>query len=349
MSNFVNVVGFQLEKVHTGVIKWCLESEYNISFSDSKYNTLSALYNHLGKDIPFEQGDVIEVKCTPEYSFGRKVRIDLFIKITTDVSKYYIVCEMKVDTDPYVKQLNQIVEVVEQKFNVKNNTEYLLILIGASTVQRSIGDSHAIFKVITLEDLIDIFSCSRSESYIVSDWLNSLFSECGRRNNIINNFIRLYSLGIGKKDQHIKMGYRPFFSTYYYLYSEMRKHSIVPDSWKIYSGGNNPVMNYKDGWRNVGDFRFYWEFNYLEFCFKVSINKDKVSSSKLNELRDVMYPILESIPCNGRRTQKRYGNWNSIFKWEFDLSKTSSANIFKEIELSILPAYDDLCSVAKNV
>lgn len=349
MSNFVKVVGYQLEKVHTGVIKWCLDSGDNIPFSNPKFNALLKLYHCLGKDIPFKKCDVTKVKCRPEYSFGRKIRIDLFIEITTKLDNYYLACEMKVDSDPYANQLNQTVSMVERKFNSRDNTEYLLILLGASIVQRNIGDQHDAFHVISASDLIEIFSEIRNDSYIVSDWIDALSEELIREKNIIQNFRKLSSLGLWCKDHHINMGYRPFFSTFYYLYSEMRNHSSTPDSWHIYSGSNNPVMNWKNGWRTVGDFRFYWEFNYLEFCFKVNIAKESVTRHRLNHLRDTLYPLLESTSYQGRRSQKRYGEWNSIFKWDFDLSRQDSTYVFNKIEQEILPIYEQICSVAHDI
>jgi len=347
LSNYVNIIGFQLEKVHTGVIKWCLESE--VKPNKIKAKIINDLYSYIGKEIPFDIGDVQKVNCYPEYSFGRKVRIDLLIEIITSSTTHTISCEMKVDSDPYTEQLDRIVTRVEDHFINSGSNEYLLVLLGSSVVMKDVGNKHGKFNVISNRDLIGIFSHAKSESYIVSEWVDSLVAEVEREELILEKFKCLSSEDVWDKSKHISLGYRPYFSTYYYLYQDMKKYSSMESSWNIYSGGNNPVMNLSNHWRTVGDFEFYWEFNYLEFCFKVRINKNKVSHERLNELRHLLYPILERVNYNGFCSQKRYGDWNTIYKWRFDIEEQSVEKIFNIIENEILSIYDDLTLAATDV
>ncbi|MEH6534479.1 MAG: PD-(D/E)XK nuclease family protein [Photobacterium frigidiphilum] len=347
MSNYVNVVGYQLEKVHTGVIKWCLESQGKLT--NIQAEIFDNLYSRIGKVTPFDKDEVQKVNCTPEYSFGRKVRIDLLIEIVTTSSSHYISCEMKVDSDPYQEQLDQIVNRVTQEFPDAESSEYILVLLGSSVVMRNIGDNHKLFNVISNRDLIDVFSNAQNESYIISEWIDALVEEVKREECILTNFNHISGKGLWEKSEHIALGYRPYFSTYYYLYSEMRKSSSMQDSWCIYSGGNNPVMNLSSHWKAINNFEFYWEFNYLEFCFKVHIDKNKMSHDALNALRDLLYPVLEKISYKGFPSQKRYGDWNTIFKWKFDVSEQSHQEIFDIIENKILPIYEEITNVAIDV
>lgn len=346
MDNYINVVGFQLEKVHTGVIKWCFDSDSHPNHQ--KVKVIELLYKHLGKPIPFDTDKITRVHCTPEYSFGRSVRIDLLIEIYTSESVYRIACEMKVDSDPYKKQLDTIVSQVEGKFSKSPNAEYILILIGSSSVMRNVGDCHDRFSVLTNEDLIQIFSEFGSESHILQDWLFALNEEVDRQKAVLQNFDKLCSSEkVWKKSAHIALGYRPFFSTYYYLYNVIRQHSV--NNWQIYSGGNNPVMNLASHWELVDDFEFYWEFNYLEFCLKVRIDPNITSSERLNTLRAKLYPALEAIKVDGFRSQMRYGTWNTIYKWDLRKSIQDPELLLRQVEKEILPSYQTIVSIAISV
>ena len=315
MDNFVNIVGYQLEKVHTGVIKWCLEVKNSETVSDSKYAVLSNIYNTIGTKIPFSQEEIDEINGFPEYSFGRKARIDLVVEIKAGNDKYYLACEMKVDSDPKVVQLDNTVKLANKKLG-STNIKYLLVLLGCSAVSRRIGDEHKDFHSVDYFDLIKIFTPQKAGSSIVESWLKSLEEEIDRNKNASSNYLALYPKKIWSKKEFISLGYRPYFSLYYYYYSHVRKNFSCESDWNIYSGSNNPVMNWKKGWKNVGPFKFYWEFNYLEYCFKVKIDKKVISKSQLNKLRDIVVPILDASPVKGKAAQKRYGEWNSIYKWD---------------------------------
>lgn len=349
MENFVNVVGFQLEKVHTGIIKWCLESSVGEPLTDLKYKLMSNLYSHIGVEVPFSQNAVIEVKCIPEYSFGRRLKVDLLIEISTQESKYYFACEMKVDSEPYKTQLDQTVLAIQNEFGNFENNQFLLILIGASSVMREVGDQHEDFVVVVGNDLLNIFDCYKDESYISSCWLDTIEEELERKNNALSNFLELHPDMIWSKDGHKSLGYRPFFSIYYYLYSQLREHFTLSSEWSIYSGSNNPVMNWNNGWKTVNNFKFYWEFNYVEYCFKVQINTKVVTRDKLNNLRDAVCPILEQAGYEGWRSQRRYGEYNSLFKWNFDLQNQSFSEISRLVENDIHSVYSAIIDTATTV
>ncbi|MFN1516976.1 PD-(D/E)XK nuclease family protein [Vibrio owensii] len=348
MDNYINIVGFQFEKVHTGVIKWCLDSK--ASPSNEQIKIIQSLYEHLKKPIPFAIDSITKIHCTPEYSFGRSVRIDLLIEIYVENSVYRLACEMKVDSDPYEKQLDSIVEQVDGESVDSSKNDYLLILIGSAAVMRNVGDQHAKFTVLTNTDLIRIFSEYNNESYILQDWLSALREEQQRGERVLERFELLCASNkVWDKLAHIELGYRPFFSTYYYLYNIIRTHSAMAGDWNIYSGGNNPVMNLSTNWKKICDFEFYWEFNYLEFCLKVRIDPDVTSRERLNTLRTELYPVLESIEVDGFRSQMRYGKWNSIYKWDFSNSIQTPDLIIQRVENDILSSYENLLTVAKNV
>lgn len=47
-SNFVDIVGYQFEKVHTGAIKWLLDSSNELIDHNEKSNVLRNLYKMCG-------------------------------------------------------------------------------------------------------------------------------------------------------------------------------------------------------------------------------------------------------------------------------------------------------------
>ncbi|MGR5913206.1 PD-(D/E)XK nuclease family protein [Bacillus cereus] len=98
-SNFVDIVGYQFEKVHTGAIKWLLDSSNELIDHNEKSNVLRNLYKMCGILPPFKSSDIDFIECKPEFSIGSGKRVDLVIEITLNNGDLkYIVIEMKVDT-----------------------------------------------------------------------------------------------------------------------------------------------------------------------------------------------------------------------------------------------------------
>lgn len=105
-NNFVSLVGYQLEKVHTGVIRWVLDSKNTNIPVATKHEILRRIYKMTNNPINFHVNEISAISCFPEYSFGRKRKIDLVVKIDLfQKPTKYIVIEMKVDSIPYSEQL----------------------------------------------------------------------------------------------------------------------------------------------------------------------------------------------------------------------------------------------------
>lgn len=71
-ENFVDVVGYQLEKLHIGVLAWLLDSERSPLPLPEQATVMGKLAPEL-----FKGAELTEVKSRREYSFGRRRRIDL--------------------------------------------------------------------------------------------------------------------------------------------------------------------------------------------------------------------------------------------------------------------------------
>ncbi|MDO3408396.1 hypothetical protein QWJ34_01300 [Saccharibacillus sp. CPCC 101409] len=110
---------------------------------------------------------------------------------------------------------------------------------------------------------------------------------------------------------------------------ELRTHSKYRDDWQIYSGGNNPVMNWggPNNWLtrivNGSEVQFYREFNYEEPVLKIASGNapnsglPQLSPSDMTILRERTAALCESFQFtdNEKRKRNRGGVYSSIYKW----------------------------------
>ncbi|AZR71960.1 hypothetical protein BBF96_00195 [Anoxybacter fermentans] len=334
--NFVNIIGYQFEKVHTGVLRWLLDSKNRVVSIEQKYEILKRIYRICGKKIDFDQHEIANITCIPEYSFGRRRKIDLVVKI--DLFKNctkYLVIEMKVDSIPYERQLEgTYIDFMQNKNCDNNDVIFLLFLFGASQVWKGLNPQG--FVVFRLNEIIEVFSKLDINENIYRDWIKALKEEDIRKNNIELNIDKTKNIWDG--DYWKDKGYRIWFPLFYYIYNELRKTSKRFEEWDIYSGQNNPVMNWSKGWLEKNFFGskiyFYWEFNYEAFVLKVMLDEEnKMSQNNLKKLRSKIVKICEPESNGiGYQTQNRYGTYNSIYKWKFNFKEKSFSEIMIETD-----------------
>jgi hypothetical protein len=300
-----------------------------------KYEILRRIYQMTNNPILFQISEISKITCFPEYSFGRKRKIDLVVKIDlVDNSAKFLVIEMKVDSVPYSRQLegtkNDFIASTQCR---SEDATFLLMLFGSSQVCL-MPELHQ-FHVLRLPEIIETFNGLNMEDFIYTQWIDSLFEEDYRRNHVLKDLNN--SLDIWNMEHWKQKGYRTPFPLFYYLYNHLKKESKRQSEWEIYSGQNNPVMNWMNGWLNKDvmghPIKFYWEFNYDEFVLKVLLNKEsKLSHSDLNSLRDDIVKICSEVVSTGNRTKKTYGTFNSIYKWKFDFNKQPFRTIMNEVD-----------------
>ncbi|MCL1695809.1 MULTISPECIES: PD-(D/E)XK nuclease family protein [unclassified Lysinibacillus] len=334
-NNFVNIVGYQLEKVHTGVISWILDTENKTVSLQIKFEIIRRIYKMCNKAIDFQLNEIKNINCFPEYSFGRKRKIDLVIKIDLfNSTPRYLVIEMKVDSIPTSDQLQGTQFDFNQK-NVsdQNNVLFLLFLFGSAQVceQPELYN----FNLFRLPWILEVFAGFPIEEYIYKDWIASLENENLRKIHIkseLENAPEIWDDSYWKKKR-----YRTWFPLFYYIYHELKCHSKRFEEWDIYSGQNNPVMNWRNGCLHKDilghPIKFYWEFNYEDFVLKAMIDEhNKLSHDDLNWLRDEVGTICHHETHYGRKTQYRYGTYNSLYKWEFDFKNQDITFIMKKVD-----------------
>lgn len=62
-SNFVDIVGYQFEKVHTGAIKWLLDSSNTQIKQNEKFKIIRNIYDLCYIPLPFECSNINSVEC----------------------------------------------------------------------------------------------------------------------------------------------------------------------------------------------------------------------------------------------------------------------------------------------
>ena len=330
MANFVDIIGYQLEKIHTGVIAWLLSGED----SPLSLREQAAVIGRLAPEI-LRGGELTEVTAMPEYSFGRQLRIDLVLKITRqDQTQAYLLIECKTDSDVSVSQL----EKQEKAFSAKKpNVPYSVIVLavgaGQFTLKHQLQNIQhhgfcAIDLPLTLEILSNLSIAGRNHTY--DDWIASLRAEQTRIDRIEQE-LRLRN---SPWDPGLRgAGYRLKFPIFYTFYDKLRAYleNGPFQGWAIYSGGNNPVMNWnaEEGWITVGpandSIELYWEFNWDALCLKACISNEKEDKELIaarwqrwQEIRPALVEFCALCPVAGRRTDNRHGTWVTAYKWDFN-------------------------------
>lgn len=336
INNFVSIVGYQFERVHTGVISWLLDTKNTTVSLDIKYEIICRIHRICKKPIDFQIHEIETITCIPEYSFGRKRKIDLVVKIDLfDRNPKYLVIEMKVDSIPNSEQLQGTqFDFIQRNACDPNDVLFLLFLLGSSQVCAM--PNHHDFILFRLPYILEVFAGLHIDEYIYEDWIESLRSEDVRRACIVSAIINAPQ--IWDEVYWREKGYRTWFPLFYYIYHELKRYSKRSDEWDIYSGQNNPVMNWRNGWlkKNIlgCNVEFYWEFNYEEFVLKVLLDENhKLSQEDLNWLRDEIAALCDNETLqNGRKTQNRYGIYNSLYKWNFDFKNQDFVLIMKDVD-----------------
>lgn len=343
-SNFVDIVGYQLEKVHTGMIKWLLEKKDNsIPMDSEKFKIITRIYDIVKEKPNFTAEDVCQIKCIPEYSFGRRRKVDLVIEIhLKNKSCQYLVMEMKVDSIPEENQLvGTCNDFIDNGKHTYSNTIFLLLLFGTAQVCLQPSTKNHKFNTLILNQIISIFGGLKIGDKNYLDWIDSLNCEEDRENNA------LYYMKQAGNPWDIEFlrekGYRLWFPLYYYIYNKMREKSKKSKEWKIYSGSNNAVMNLwgsgeHDSWikrtESGYDYWFYWEFNNEDFILKIALDdNNKMDRNMLYNIRQKVSVICKNINNpNGSETKNSYANFVSVYKWHSSFEKENFNDIIYKVD-----------------
>ncbi len=318
-DNFVDIIGFQLERVHTGVISWLLDTEtLSVPMSD-KLVLLSRLLN-----TSLQDDGGIKIKPIQEYPFGRSRRIDLVVKVSSKKGDTRsLVIECKTDSDIKVTQLKQSKEAFLKK-NPSDDCSFFVLALGASqfTYKHLANDIKDLgFIVLDVPTTLRIFGglSIKGNNKIYEDWYRAIEKEEERFSDIDKV---LSTVENTRAERLKKRDYRLGFPLFYMFYAKLRELlEIGPfKNWAIYSGKNNPVMNWHGSKLEDESFPFYWEFN--KESLKLKARRRKIPLEKWSSLRNEIQRL-----CNhsqgGQKTSDSKGNSVTIYKWDFDFCRES--------------------------
>ncbi|MCY4515107.1 MAG: hypothetical protein OXC69_08240 [Candidatus Tectomicrobia bacterium] len=280
MPNFVDVVGYQLEKVHTGVIAWLLGGQG----SPLPLAEQEAVIEEIAPGI-LQKEQLTAVTARREYSFGRQLRIDLVLKITRkNQTEDHILIECKTDSDVNMEQLiRQRKTFAQKKGAIPFSSIVLAVGAGQFTLKHQLHKIQQLgFRAINLSEALRIFSglSIAGKHHAYDDWIASLLAERARCDAIAQEL----SMSDSPRDRRLReAGYRLGFPVYYNFYDSLRTalEGGPFQEWAIYSGGNNPVMNWysEEGWIKSGSkesaIQLFWEFNWDTLCIKAGIGNPK--------------------------------------------------------------------------
>ena len=331
-ENFVDIVGYQLEKIHTGMIAWLLDSERSPLPLIEQTEVIAKLVPDVLPEMK-----VTEVKSIREYSFGRQLRIDLVLELNReDRTKTYLLIECKTDSDVSVDQLTKSAEAFSvKKPDVPFSVIVLAVGAGQFTLTHQLQDiQQKKFHAIDLPRALEIFSglsiAGTTRTY--DDWIASLQAEHTRTVQIDTDLAGLDGI---EDARLLKTGYRTRgFSVFYMFYDKLRAHLErgLFQGWAIYSGRNNPVMNWQKGWRTVGTgsdaIELYWEFNWDTFRLKADIKEQTAARwDRWQEIRTCLVELCESCPIAGCKTPNKTGKSVTAYKWKFDFCRETLSGI----------------------
>ena len=335
LDNFVDIMGYQLEKVHTGVIAWLLDSDR----SPLPLYEQVQLAEKLAPSLFQQKINVGKITAHQEFSFGRVLRIDLVLELHLEgEAKSYILIECKTDSDVRIEQLKQSEAAFKQRFP---NSPYFIIVLATGAGQFTVtGQLQKIrklgYQAITLCEAINLFTglSMTGKNKIYDDWLAALAAERDRSSRIDS---ALANVKDPWDSSLAKSGYRLGFPVFYMFYDKIRAQlELGPyKNWDISSGSNNPVMNWHEVWvpvRAVQDpIVLYWEFNWHSFCLKAAIKKNN-EQVWADDVRPALVQLCSSCPIKGgRMVRNRKGTYLTAYKWDFDFCKQSPAAIANEI------------------
>ena len=333
-ENFVDIVGYQLEKIHTGVIAWLLDSER----SPLPVHEQAVLVGKLAPDL-LKGEEFTSTKAKREYSFGRSRRIDLVLEIILkDQTKTYVLIECKTDSDVSIDQLKKS----KQAFSEKKSDGFISVIVlaigaGQFTLMHQLQDiQRQGFHAIDVPRALKIFSrlSIAGTTRIYDDWIASLQAEHTRSAQIDK---ALVGLDDPKDTRLLKVGYRTGFPVFYMFYDKLREFLNKGPfrRWGIWSGRNNPVLNWQEEWITRGSennaIELYWEFNWDAFCLKAEIEKQNTACwEHWQKIRPSIVELCETCPIAGRRTANRRGTWVTAYKWKFDFCKEAPIAIARK-------------------
>ena len=290
-DNPVEVDGYGPELTHQWYLTWLLDSRHwrdareaidLLIDSPSSYKCPedNKLYQKIAGQ--WKRNFPQEFWCNFEYPIGNKGEVDLFLR-SEDGTGFGLPIELKVDDELQYNQLEKYSSGREDELG-------LVFLLGSSSVRDDSFHNIGCWKWITINDILTAWECLYgSMPQRGKMWYDSLKNEVLRLNYAFE--IENYDISIsGSKDPdwRKKYGYRGDRIKKHLYFSKLNsvknvlyeKRNKGLMEWKLYDTRNNTVLNLNSEeypWKNItnlGENKYYWEFNDEVLVLKVEFEKE---------------------------------------------------------------------------
>jgi hypothetical protein len=335
-ENFVDIIGYQHERVHTGVIAWLFDS------CDSRRSPLpiseqAALVRRLAPSHALD-GELDCVSAKREYSFGRRLRIDLVLELRSgNGTPTYLLIECKTDSDASIDQLKASAGAFADTHPGVAFSAILLALGAAQVTLRHQEQrlANAGYIGVDLAKAVEVFSglSISGRSQIYDDWVAALTEEYKRAESVDES---LREAKTCDSELLVNKGYRLGRPLFYQFYDKLRHcfDGTRYAGWEAGNAGNNPVLTLQeDHWLKLptpGRIRVYWEFNWSALCFKAQVpapDREVWGRTRPQLVRLAQgAPRLPSAKSHSQTRNKR-GEWVTAYKWDFDVCMETPATI----------------------
>lgn len=284
--------------------------------------------------------------CEYERRIGdRNSRVDLLL-CTNNENDMDLPIELKVDDDLEYSQLEKYSSGREDELG-------LVFLLGSSSVRDDSYHNIGCWKWITVNEILAAWECLYdSMPPRGREWYNSLQNEALRLNCAFE--IENYDRSICNNDnfEMWKYGFRgekhlnfsKLSSVKNVLYNNRNKEV---SEWELYDTRNNTVLNLKSKtypWKNIpnlGENKYYWEFNDDKFVLKVEYEKERGDNGirewigrKQDSFKEG-WSWPDGVTLLPPRRPKSNTKWHiSVLRWEltFDSAKSVADQAIKIIE-----------------
>lgn len=345
-DNPIEIIGFQDEKVHTGLLAWLLTTD---RFRSPEVHAV--LRELFPANAPVED---LRVKEKREAGRGRSRRIDLVLTGSNEnYGEWHSVIECKTDSDVRPKQLIGTRNDFQRwsKDTDGSRSRFLVLAVGAGEctydrVRRARKQVHRAeaehWTLLGCRDLRALLSPieKKANDPLLTHWVNALDAEINRADRVVEAF--------GDDAVKAELGYRRGYDLYYRYYDALR-HALNPSdpgTWHIYSGANNPVLNCADSWipreHSGGLFETYFEFNRQTLYFKASFYGHRARPAGWDAERRQLIDCCQG----GKPAKNKRGKHSaSLYSWEFDFATEDPETIAKRTNAYIRDVQGSLASL----
>lgn len=333
-ANFVDIIGFGLEKVHMGLLAWLLETDSNGCGAVSIEDKVALINSISGKDL--EWTSIQAISTVREESPGNRVRSDLRVEARGNGINHWIVIEAKTESDVNPAQLESLEKAyrswVSHLEEPRPELSFVLMMIGASqyTEKHAGIPGSSSWNKLNLDDIVRILQPLRDKHIYAELWHQSLV----KRSEML---VSVASRWMGNMCR----------SDYYALYDLIRSHLVELEGnegshWRIINGQFNAVL-YGRTFPKIPAERdalhgifFWWDIDDDFLVLKGSASKDEsVYWSNLKAIVRQAIRAMVDLPVIGEQTRNKEGTDQSLWKWRVIQGKPDPREIANQVLLLI--------------